>query len=56
MTPSPQALLVVARRAALAAGDHVMTQLSRRTDTNKVERHDIKHKLDEFGFSATGTC
>ena len=46
MTPSPQALLDVARRAALAAGDHVMTQLARRTDINKVERHDIKHKLD----------
>lgn len=46
MIPPPASLLDLARRAACAAGDHVLASLSRRADTDLVSRHDIKHKLD----------
>jgi len=46
MIPSPSALLNVARHAACTAGDHVLTQIGRRNDTDAVLRNDIKHKLD----------
>jgi myo-inositol-1(or 4)-monophosphatase len=47
MPPSPANLLDVARQAACRAGEHVLSQLARRrTDTDRVLRHDIKHRLD----------
>jgi len=46
MIPPASALLEVARQAARQAGGHVLAQLGRRTDTDLILRHDIKHKLD----------
>ena len=46
MTPAPEELLAVARQAARRAGEHVLAQVCRRSDTHQVLRHDIKHKLD----------
>jgi myo-inositol-1(or 4)-monophosphatase len=46
MTPAPSTLLDVARQAARQAGEHVLSQVNRRSDTDHVLRHDIKHKLD----------
>lgn len=46
MTSSPADLLTIAKQAARNAGEHVLTQLERRSDTDKILRHDIKHKLD----------
>jgi myo-inositol-1(or 4)-monophosphatase len=43
---TPTALLAVARLAACAAGDHARLNLARRHDTNSLDRHDVKHKLD----------
>ena len=56
MTPSADALLTLARRAACGAGEHVLSQIGRRADTDHVSRHDIKHKLDrEAQETATAT-
>lgn len=46
MTPPATDLLTIARQAARQAGEHVLAQLARRSDTDKILRHDIKHKLD----------
>jgi len=46
MIPTPKELLTVAKQAAQKAGGHVLAQLARRGDTDKILRHDIKHKLD----------
>ena len=46
MTPSAPTLLTIARQAARQAGTHVLAQIGRRSDTYKILRHDIKHKLD----------
>jgi myo-inositol-1(or 4)-monophosphatase len=46
MNPAIPTLLAVARQAARSAGEHVLSQNSRRSDTDQVLRHDIKHKLD----------
>ncbi len=46
MIPTASSLLAVARHAARCAGDHVLAQHNRRSDTEHVLRHDIKHKLD----------
>lgn len=46
MNPTVDALLTLARRAACRAGEHVLSQIGRRADTDQVSRHDIKHKLD----------
>ena len=46
MIPSNTLLLAVAQHAARRAGEHVLAQLDRRTDTDSVSRHDIKHALD----------
>ena len=52
MTPSPTVLLGVARRAAAAAGRHVLAQLARRDETDAIARHDIKHALDREAQAA----
>jgi len=46
MIPHATLLLSVAQLAARRAGEHVLAQLDRRTDTDSVSRHDIKHTLD----------
>ena len=46
MIPPATTLLAVAQQAARQAGEHVLSQLGRRGDTDKILRHDIKHKLD----------
>ena len=46
MTPSTTQLLAVALLAARRAGEHVMANLGRRDDALRVERADVKHKLD----------
>ena len=44
--PATTLLLAVAQQAARRAGEHVLSQLGRRSDTDQILRHDIKHKLD----------
>ena len=46
MIPPVTVLHAVAQQAARQAGEHVFTQLGRRSDTDRILRHDIKHKLD----------
>ncbi len=59
MIPPASALLEVARQAARRAGEHVLAQLDRRNDTDRILRHDIKHKLDreaqDVAFAAIRT-
>ena len=45
MIPSEQ-LLAVAALAARRAGEHVLSQLERRSDVNRADKADVKHKLD----------
>ncbi len=45
-TRTPTELLAVARLAACAAGDHARLNLGRRHETDSIDRHDVKHKLD----------
>jgi myo-inositol-1(or 4)-monophosphatase len=45
-SPSPTALLAVARLAAIRAGDHARHSHGRRDEVNALSRHDVKHKLD----------
>ena len=46
MTPPATVLLAVAQQAAREAGEHVLAKLDRRSDTDTILRHDIKHSLD----------
>jgi myo-inositol-1(or 4)-monophosphatase len=45
-TPSPFALLTIARQAARAAGEHVLANLNRRGEADSLTRSDVKHRLD----------
>jgi myo-inositol-1(or 4)-monophosphatase len=45
--PSADLLLAVARQAALLAGGHALNNPDRRRDANRVDRHDVKHALDD---------
>lgn len=45
-TPTPSALLAIARQAARAAGEHVLANLNRRGEADSLTRSDVKHRLD----------
>ena len=45
-TPSPFALLTIARQADCAAGEHVLANLNRRGEADSLTRSDVKHRLD----------